>query len=272
MFYKDISEQDYKRLHSDHNKGYGALTYSAAKRMTKCTPADAIAQRLKKNDKIGIGILLHELLFTPEVVDEKYVFAPYKHYTHDRKLKEETGKIRINETGSDSLDQAKQMVKCIENHNTAKQWLAGTTKEAAIFYKCPVTGISIKCRLDAFRDWGDGNYSIVDLKTTSQHHMRNIEYHIKDSLYDLQAAAFCEAVSVEFNVDLKNIHYVCVFIDSDYYVVDGQEIHSIKVVKFSQDSEIMNSGIEKWQEAKQVFSTSVDNDHFDDYPDELVIL
>ena len=76
MIFYNLTEAEYIALLKKENNGYGGFTYSAAKRMTKGVPADAVGKRPSKSKSTGIGTLVHELLFTPEVLDQKYVFAP----------------------------------------------------------------------------------------------------------------------------------------------------------------------------------------------------
>ena len=266
MINYNMTDKEYVKLGKDTNNGFGALSYTAASRGV-VSPARAVSRDPNKIIKANFGVFMHELLFTPEVIEDRYIIEDYE--PARRKAIKDSGKLRINRRGKDSLDMANSMIKSIKANSTAWTWLHSTHNEVVVDYTCPETGIYIKTRLDAYKE-DRGNHCIVDLKTVSENDLHDndiLRRYIEKKEYHLQAAAFTEAIKMNTNAHPNNLHYVIVFVESEPYYRDREEWHGIKVVKIDR---LMYLGDELWQQRKREFAEGCANQHHKDYEDILL--
>lgn len=260
---RKISDTEFIELMKNSNNDHGALSYSRAARIIKRGSIAAIMKKPPAKPEANLGILVHELLLTPEVIDGKYMVENYKSKSRNERIAS-LGKIRVSK---DQFDTATQMVRCIRNHKTASQWLAGTTTEITSTHTCPDYGIDIKCKLDAYRDWGNG-CSIVDLKTIGTYQLQgDLRRYIVDSNYHMQAAAYLESVRINTG---KTPNYILIFVETDYHVVNGAEHHGIRCCRISNS--LLQEGVELWNKAKSIYADACNTGIFTDYPDELIEL
>jgi hypothetical protein len=258
-----INDAEFIRLLKDSNNNYGALSYSKASKIINRGSLAAIMKKPDPREKFNLGTLVHELLLTPEVVENKYMVENYKGKSRNEHIAS-LGKIRVSK---DAFDTATQMVRCIRNHKTASQWLSGTTTEITSTHTCSTYNIDIKCKLDAYRDWGTG-CSIVDLKTIGTYQLQgDLRRYIVDSNYHMQAAAYLESVKANTG---KTASYVLIFVETDYHVVNGAEHHGIRCCRISNG--LLQEGVDLWDKAKSIYADACNTGIFTDYPDELIEL
>lgn len=262
----NMTDKEYVKLGQDSNNGYGALTYTAASRMD-VSQARAVSKDPNKIPKANFGVFMHELLFTPDIINNKYIIEDY--VASRKTAVKESGLMRINRRGNNSLDMAQSMIKSIKANQTAWTWLHSTRNEVAVDYTCPETNLYIKARLDAYKE-DNGHHCIVDLKTASKHDIYNNDFlyrYIQKKNYHLQAAAFTEAIQINTGARPENMHYVIVFVETEPYYRDQEEWYGVKVVKINS---LMYEGDELWQKRKLEFAESCKANYYPDYEDVLL--
>ena len=83
---RKISDTEFIELMKNSNNDHGALSYSRAARIIKRGSIAAIMKKPPAKPEANLGILVHELLLTPEVIDGKYMVENYKSKSRNERI------------------------------------------------------------------------------------------------------------------------------------------------------------------------------------------
>lgn len=153
----------------------------------------------KESDLMRLGTAVHCALLEPHLFPTRYVYAPRAYDLRYGVNKVEVEAIRAAHPGRTLISPSEAhtlrvVVDGINAHATAKHLLSAPGQsELSILWRCDLTGLRLKVRLDRYAHIG-ATGTMVEVKTTDKAGARAFSSRIVDMAYDMRAVMYADAV------------------------------------------------------------------------------
>lgn len=138
-----------------------------------------------------LGSLVHTLILTPLEFEKEFFIMPDLNFrTNEGKARRDEllilnhGKLPISQ---DMLLQANAMKSSCLQHRKAAEYLDGAEREVSYFWKCPLSHLNFRAKLDARK-----NNLLLELKTTGVSQSEKWMRHAENMNYDLSLVHYSE--------------------------------------------------------------------------------
>jgi hypothetical protein len=183
-----------------------------------------------KSSSALLGSVTHAAVLTPNELPNEFSIMPDMDM-RTKAAKEvyagavaaSAGKIVIKE---EMLKMAQDMAESVMSNRHARNLLEGSRTEVAYFWRCPVSSLNFKSKVDAVKDG-----VLIELKTAMSANPAAFERQAYNMNYDLSVAHYLQGLQLWTNRQTSDVYfivventspYVCqVYRASDEFIISG---------------------------------------------------